>query len=390
MKNLFGKFMGMLVVCLLAISAFFLTGCNKNKGEYLVIGFSGPLTGGAAVYGQAVLNSAQLAVDEINEAGGVNGYKLKLISRDDMHDATKVSTNYADLLEEGMQVSLGCVTTKPCLEFAKLSAMDGVFFLTPSATGDAVVEKDNAYQMCFADTRQGTFSARYVNENVSKTTKIGVLYRSGDEYSEGIYNNFMSELDKAYTVEVASFSEDTPSDLKSQVNKLKDCKFIFLPIYYTPASTFLNDAKGIIADDAIYFGCDGLDGIDGTIEGFNINSIPQEVSYLSHFNSNSTSGPAKDFIDKYVKKYNANTLNQFGASAYDCIYAIAQALKNIAAKNPDAVTPSAKAADLGKLLKAEFQGGFTFSGITGSNITWDKDGFVNKSAVKYIVKEMNK
>ena len=383
------KFFALFMVVVLGFCSFFMTGCKK-KSEEIVIGLSGPLTGGAAVYGIAVMNSAQLAVDEINEAGGVNGYKLRLEALDDKHDASLVSTNYASLLEKGMQVALGCVTTKPCLEFCKLSAEDGVFFLTPSATGDAVVAKDNAYQMCFADTRQGTFSARYVNENLSKDTKIGILYRSGDEYSEGIYNKFVEELDSGFTKAVASFNEDTPADLSAQVELLKDCKFIFMPIYYTPASIFMTQAVGKVASDAIYFGCDGLDGIDTSIKGFDINTIPQEVSYLSHFNSKATDGAAKTFIDKYVAKFGADTLNQFGASAYDCVYALAAALKKIAEKDASAVTPDAKPADLCKLLKAEFNGGFKFSGVTGTDVTWTKEGFVDKQAVKYVVKEKNK
>lgn len=388
MKKCFKKLFALMLVVVFGFCTFVLTGCGKEKTE-IVIGMSGPLTGPAAVYGQAVLNSAKLAVDEINEAGGVNGYKLRLEGLDDKHDATLVSTNYASLLEKGMQVSIGCVTTKPCLEFCKLSAADGVFFITPSATGDAVVAESNAYQMCFADTRQGTFSARYVNDNISKDTKIGVLYRAGDEYSVGIYNKFKAELDAAFDLKEASFNEEAPTDMSSQVELLKDCKFIFLPIYYTPASIFMTQAKDKVASDAVYFGCDGLDGIDSAIEGFDINTIPQEVSYLSHFNSKATEGAAKTFIDKYVAKFEAGTLNQFGASAYDCVYALANALKKIAEKNPDAVTPNAKPADLCKLLKAEFDGGFSFSGVTGANITWTKDGFVDKQAVKYIVKEKN-
>ena len=378
-----------MLVVVFGFCTFVLTGCGKEKTE-IVIGMSGPLTGPAAVYGQAVLNSAKLAVDEINEAGGVNGYKLRLEGLDDKHDATLVSTNYASLLEKGMQVSLGCVTTKPCLEFCKLSAQDGVFFITPSATGDAVVTESNAYQMCFADTRQGTFSARYVNENVSKDTKIGVLYRAGDEYSVGIYNKFKAELDPAFDLKEASFNEEAPTDMDPQVQLLKDCKFIFLPIYYTPASIFMKQAKDTVASDAVYFGCDGLDGIDSAIDGFDINTIPQEVSYLSHFNSKATSGAAKEYIDKYVAKYGAETLNQFGASAYDCVYAIYEALKIAYEKDPNSVTPQVAANALCETLKEIFQGGFTFTGVTGTNIKWDSNGYVDKAAVKYVVKEKNK
>ena len=130
-----------------------LAGCGKSGKNYtennteFVIGVSGPLTGSAAMYGKAVANSAQMAVDEINAAGGLNGVMFKLVAMDDMNDATKISTNYSSLLEGGMQISLGTVTTQPALEFKNLSADDNVFFLTPSASGDAVPANENGYQM---------------------------------------------------------------------------------------------------------------------------------------------------------------------------------------------------------------------------------------------------
>lgn len=384
------KFFSLLMfVCMMFVVVFASSSCGKEK-DTIVIGFSGPLTGGAAVYGQAVQNSAKMAVDEINEKGGINGYKLSVIGLNDQHDAKYVSTNYSSLLKKGMQVSLGCVTTKPCLEFCKLSNNDHVFFLTPSATGDDVTKYENAYQMCFADTRQGTFTANYLNENV-EAQKIGILYLSGDDYSEGIYNNFMAAIDKTkFTdIKVAPFTEDEPTDLSSQVNILKDCTFIFMPIYYTPASTFMTQAKGTVSNDAVYFGCDGLDGIDTSIKGFDITKIPQEVSYLSHFNSKSDKAETVDFVSKYNEKYGVETLNQFGASAYDCIYALYQALLKVEEANPGKVNPNATPEELCKELIKVFQGGFTFNGVTGTNVTWDADGYVNKAAGSYVVKEMD-
>ena len=160
-----------LALMMLAAAAFTFASCGAKKTNYAAnntefyIGVSGPLTGGAGVYGQAVKNSAQMAVDEINAAGGLNGVKFKFVMMDDVHDASNVATNYTTMYEAGMQVSLGCVTTKPCLEFKTLSHEDNVFFMTPSATADAVVEYDNAYQMCFADEKQGVTAAQFVSEN---------------------------------------------------------------------------------------------------------------------------------------------------------------------------------------------------------------------------------
>ena len=359
------------------------SGYTADNTEY-VIGLSGPLTGNASLYGMGVKNAAQMAVDEINEKGGLGGLKFKLVTTDDMNDPAKISTNYSSLFEGGMQVSLGTVTTKPALEWKNLSADDNVFFITPSASADAVPANDNGYQMCFADGNQGGVAADYVNSQFKGQT-IGVFYKSDDAYSKGVYDQFKEKLDSSVTIKEAAFTDANTTDFSSQINSLKEYSFIFMPIYFTPASIFMTQAKGIIADDAVYYGCDGLDGVD-SIDGFDINSIPQEVSMLSQFNSKATDGAAKEFIDKYVAKYGKETLNQFGASAYDCVYAIYGAMKQ-AIDSGKEIPVTISASDLCDILKEQFQGGFTMSGVTGAKIAWDKNGYVNKSAIKYIIKE---
>ena len=357
-----------------------------SENTEFVIGLSGPLTGGAAMYGVAVANSAQMAVDEINAAGGLNGVMFKLVATDDMNDATKVSTNYSSMFEGGMQVSLGTVTTTPGLEYKNLSADDNVFFLTPSASGDAIPANPNGYQMCFADGNQGKVAAEFVNANYKGQT-IGAFYKSDEAYSKGIYEQFKANLDSSITVVETSFTEANATDFSTQIDTLKSCNFIFMPIYYTPASLFMTQAKDIIAASATYYGCDGFDGIDN-IEGFDITTIPQAVTMLSHFNSKATEGPAKEFIDKYVAKFGKETLNQFGASAYDCVYAIYGAMKKAIDEGKD-IPVTISASDLCEILKEQFNGGFTYSGATGENIKWQKTGFVDKTAIAYVIKEAN-
>ncbi len=375
-----------LFVVVAMISSLFVGCGSKNytaNNKEFVIGMSGPLTGKASIYGLAVQNAAKLAIDEINEAGGLNGIKFRLEAMDDMHDPTKVATNYSSLLEKGMQVSLGCVTSAPGAEWTNLSRDDNVFFLTPSASNDDIPKYSNGYQMCFADGKQGKAAAEYVSKNFAGST-IGVFYKSDDNYSNGIYEQFKDNLSKDVKVIETVFTDAGDTSFDSQINKLKDCKFIFMPIYYQPASLFMTQAKGIIADDAIYYGCDGFDGID-SISGFDLNSIPQEVSMLSHFNSNATEGKTADFINKYAKKFGKDTLNQFAGSAYDAVYAIYNAMKEADVKD---VTISAS--DLSDILQNKFQNGFKLSdGVTGAgdDISWDKDGYVNKTAIKFVLKE---
>ena len=395
MKKTFIKILAA-CMCLCMVAGMFVACGNKNQDK-IVIGLTGPLTGGASIYGIAVRNAAQLAVDEINEAGGLNGTLFALDMRDDEHKAENVANLYNDLIEDGMQVSLGTVTTKPGLEFKALSKEDNVFFLTPSATGDAIPENANGYQMCFADSNQGTAAAEFFNDNyVGK--KVGIFFKADDEYSTGINNNFKAALDDSFKADLkeASFTGEA-STFDSQIALLKDCEIVFMPIYYTPASQFMTQAKSVDNSITTYYGCDGFDGIDA-IEGFDITSIPQEVSMLSHFNSTATEGPAAEFIKKYNEKYDETKepLNQFGAAAYDCVYAIYEALK-VAVENGKEVTADTSASDMCEILKEVFNSdSFEYRGITGkcngderSYISWSEDGTVVKEAIKYIVKEKN-
>lgn len=385
MKSIFKKTFAAVMALAMILG---LTACGgKNytaKNTEYVIGFSGPLTGPAAVYGVAVQNSAQMAVDEINAAGGLDGVKFKLLATDDTHDATKVAANYASMIEGGMQVSLGTVTTAPGLEYTNLSTEDNVFFITPSASGDDIPKNDNGFQMCFADGNQGKVAANYVNSTEFK--KIGIFYKSDDAYSNGIYKQFKENLDSSIETVEAVFTDANATDFSAQISTLKDCKFIFMPIYYTPASIFMTQAKDTIAKDAVYYGCDGFDGLAGQFEDFSV--IPQEVSMLSHFDSNATEGAAAEFIKKYTAKFGADTLNQFGASAYDCVYAIYNAMKE-AKDAGEKIDVTISADDLCEILKAQFTGDFTYSGVTGNNIKWEDNGYVAKEAVKYTLKTAN-
>jgi branched-chain amino acid transport system substrate-binding protein len=382
MKNVFFKVLA-LCLCLVMVGAIF-AGCNKKEEEAIVIGFSGPLTGPAAVYGTAVKNSAEMAVEEINANGGLNGIPLKLEATDDKHDHTLVETNYNTLMDKGMQVSLGTVTTAPGLEFKELAKNDNVFFLTPSASGDKIPEFDNGYQMCFADGNQGKVAAEYVNG--LSYTEIGIFYKNDDPYSKGIYDQFKENLKDGITTVDAVFSGEA-NDFTAQIELVKNCKFIFMPIYYTPASIFMKQAKDIIAADAIYYGCDGFDGLEGQL-GEDMPTIPQQIIMLSHFNSKATEGKAADFVKKYTEKFGTDTLNQFGAAAYDCVYALHAAM-DAAIKAGKTIDANTSASDLCEILKEQFNGDFKFSGATGTDIKWQSTGYVDKAAVAYVIKEKN-
>ena len=376
MKKIFAIVLAILMVAGCCAS---LSSCGGNK-DTIKIGLSGPLTGPAAVYGQGVANAAKLAVDEINAAGGLDGIMFELKVLDDKNDKNNISTNYAALVDWGMQVSLGCVTTQPALEFKSLSKEDNIFFMTPSASADAVRSESNGYQMCFADQKQGVAAANYVNS--LGLSKIGVFYQTDIDYSAGIYQEFRNNLNSGIEVEVATFIDSTKTDFTQQVSALSDCEFIFMPIYYAEASLFMTQAKDV-SGIKTYYGCDGLDGLETVLD---LTTIPQAITMLTHFKADADN--AKAFVEKYTTAYGTDTLNQFGASAYDCVYAIFGALKaaKAAGKTVDAST---SASDMCKILTEQFNGGYEYTGaVTGTGtVKWTTDGFVNKDALVHVLKE---
>ncbi len=339
-------------------------------GGTFKIGGTAPLTGAAAIYGNAVKNGAQIAVDEINAEGGAIQFELKY--EDDENDPEKAVSAYNTLKDWGMQISLGSVTTKPCEATSTENYADRIFALTPSASSTAVTEgKDNVFQMCFADPNQGTASADYIAEK-SLGTKIAVIYRNDDVYSSGIEEKFKAEAE-AKGLEIVyegTFTDASSNDFSVQLGEAKkaEADLLFLPIYYQPASLILKQAKDM--DYApTFFGVDGMDGIL-TLEGFDT-SLAEGVILLTPFNADAEDEKTQSFVTKYKEQY-GDVPNQFAADAYDCVYAYKAALEAAGA------TADMSAEDLCELMVQTFPT-VTFDGLTGEGVTWDASGAVSKS-----------
>lgn len=345
---------------------------TKSSSDTIKIGGIGPITGGAAVYGQAVKNAAEMAVEEINAAGGINGVNLEFNFQDDEHDPEKSVNAYNNLKDWGMQALMGTVTTAPCLAVVEKTHEDNMFQITPSASATGVIKYDNAFQMCFTDPNQGTKSADYIADN-KLATKVAVIYNSSDAYSSGIYNNFVKEA-QVKGLEIVSseaFTDDSKTDFSVQLNKSKSsgADLVFLPIYAQEASQILEQAN-TMGYTTTFFGCDGLDGILA-IEGFNT-SLAEGVVLLTPFVAGDTKSEANvNFTNKYIEKYK-DTPNQFAADAYDAIYILAECMKK------GNVTADMSVSEICDILKAQIVN-ITYDGLTGEGITFDASGAVNKS-----------
>ncbi|MCR5468069.1 MAG: ABC transporter substrate-binding protein [Lachnospiraceae bacterium] len=339
-------------------------------GEVFKIGGIGPITGAAAIYGSAVRNAEQIAVDEINAAGGINGYQVALQFEDDEHDAEKSVNAYNTLKDWGMQILAGTVTTTPCIAVTDKTAEDGMFQITPSASSTNVIANDNVFQVCFTDPNQGTASAQYIAEK-ALGSKIGVIYDSSDVYSSGIYAKFKTEAE-AQGLEIVSesaFTADSNTDFSVQLQSAKDAgaDLLFLPFYYQQAAIVLKQANDM-GYEPTFFGVDGMDGIL-TLENFDT-SLAEGVILLTPFAADATDDLTKSFVAKYEELY-GETPNQFAADAYDAIYIIKAAIEAAG------VTPDMSVADIGTALKEAITT-VTYDGLTGTGMQWEATGEVNK------------
>ncbi|MEE3394881.1 MAG: ABC transporter substrate-binding protein [Candidatus Onthomonas sp.] len=385
MKKLLAILLAMVMVLSLAAC-----GGNANSGSgesadtaAIKIGGIGPTSGPAAIYGQATQHGAEIAVEEINALGGI---QFELNWQDDEHDPEKSVNAYNTLKDWGMQVLVGTTTTGPSVAVSAETNADRIFELTPSASSvdviggqtDGIPRKDNVFQMCFTDPNQGVASAQYISEQ-GLGSKIAVIYNNGDAYSTGIYNKFAAEAENVglEIVSVTTFTDDTANDFSVQLNDAKNAgaDLVFLPIYYTPASLILAQAHDM-GYAPKFFGVDGMDGIL-TMDGFDT-TLAEGVMLLTPFNADATDEKTVSFVQKYQERY-GDIPNQFAADAYDCVYAIYEAVQ------ATGITADLSAAEICDKLIEAFNGDFTFDGITGTGVTWSENGEVSKDPKGMII-----
>lgn len=381
------KFISVMLVAAMAVTA--LTGCGSNSGssskkdaDKYYIGGIGPTTGATAIYGTAVKNGAQIAVDEINAAGGINGKQIEYRFEDDQNDAEKAVNAYNTLKDWGMQMLVGTTTTAPCIAVAGKTASDNVFQITPSASSPDVLSSGNGnvFQVCFTDPNQGVASAQYIAEN-KLATKIGIIYDSSDVYSSGIEEKFEAEAKTQglNIVSKAAFTADSKTDFGTQLQKAKDAgaDLLFLPIYYQEASIILKQAD-TMGYKPKFFGVDGMDGIL-TVENFDT-KLAEGVMLLTPFAADAKDKTVQNFVKTYKEKYE-DTPNQFAADSYDAVYALKAAIEESKA------TTDMSASDMCDALKGAMTK-IKMQGLTGGKdgLTWNESGEVTKSPKAVIIK----
>lgn len=385
-NSYFKKFM-VIALALAMVFTFAACGGSSDSGSSdsgaaegaatIKIGCSGPLTGGASIYGTAVKQGAEIAVAEINEANPDLQIEFKM--EDDEADGEKAVNAYNKLKDWGIQIMMGTVTTGSCIATSAITFEDRVFELTPSASSaDVTAGKDNVFQVCFTDPNQGIKAAEYIAENMAGK-KVGVIYNNSDPYSTGIFNAFKSEFESkgGEIVAAETYPDDTNADYSAQLTSCKSAgaEVVLLPIYYTPASVIMKQAKDMNYAPT-FFGVDGMDGILD-MEGFDT-ALAEGVMLMTPFNPWSTDENVASFVEKYQAAYN-EVPNQFAADGYDAIYALYDAFKAAG------LTPDQANEEICDAMIGQFTGGFSYDGLTGTGMTWNEKGEVNKTPVICVI-----
>ena len=343
---------------------------TTSDGEKTVrLGLIGPMTGDNANYGTSTRDGAQIAVDEINEAGGVNGYTFVLDTQDSQGDPDSAVSAYGKLMDSGMNVSLGCVLSGEAQSVITAAVEDGILIVTPTSSAVACIEGNpNAFRVCFNDAAQGTASADYIADN-NLGTKIAVFYQSDIDYSAGLYETFQAEAANRglEIVEEQTFTAGSNTDFSTQINAIRDsgCELVFLPIYAAEAATFLTQAAGKL-DGVTYFGCDGLDGIQTKISD---TSLIEGLMMLTPFAADAEDAATQSFVEKYVPVHGTEP-DQFAADGYDAVYIVKAAMEQCGKTPADADFNEAMVAAMYEI---------TVDGLTGT-MTWDDNNEPNKPA----------
>ena len=372
------KMVSVFLALVMALSCLTACGSTAKKEEAsasdgdkdVMLGLIGPMTGDYANYGTSVRNGAQIAVDEINAAGGVNGWTFSLNTQDSQGDPDSAVSAYGKLMDDGMDVSVGCVFSGEAQSVITVAAADNILIVTPSSSAkDCITSNDKAFRICFNDPAQGTASADYIADN-GLASKVAVFYQSDIDYSAGLYETFKAQAGER-GIEIVceqTFTDGSKADFSTQINAIRDsgAELVFMPFYAAEASTFLTQAKGKL-DGMTFFGCDGMDGIQTKVSDM---SLIEGLMMLTPFAADAEDEMTKAFVAEYAKRFDNAVPDQFAADGYDAVYTIKAVMEKTGKTPADADFTEA-------LVKAMYE--VEVEGLTGT-MKWDQEREPNKAA----------
>ena len=364
---------GLAALTLTACGAAPGTGSAASKGTEIgktfKLGYDLELSGAVAAYGNAGKNGANLAVDEINKSGGINGKQITVVSKDNKSDNAEAATVVSNLINnDKVNAVIGSMTSGAVKSMTPNITKGAVPLVTPAGTDDTLTVtngKVNEYifRSTFQDSYQGKVLANYTT-NELKAKKVVLYYDNSSDYAKGIAKSFEKTYDGKIVDKVSFQSGD--KDFQATLSKIKgeDFDAIVMPGYYNETGLITKQARELGIEQPILGGDGFADPTFITLAG---DAAATNVYSVSGYSAKAlATDTTTKFIAAYQAKYKSEP-SMFDALSYDAVYMVKQAAEDTKAKTSVAVKDG-----LAKLKN--------FKGATGE-ITVDKDHNPVKEAV---------
>ncbi len=350
------KLLSYLVICVLTITMF--TACSTSNTDEIRIGINYELSGENATYGQGSVEGIELAIEEINAAGGIDGKKVVAIKYDNQSTPAEATTLANKLVSQDKVLAiLGPATTGCFTSQIPVANKNKVPIATGSATGDNVTfavdgsVHEYVFRICFFDSFQGQVMANFATENLS-AKKAAIIMDTSTDYGKGLSENFEKTFTASGGTIVAKeayVSGDT--DFNAILTKIKGLDFdvIYVPGYYNEAGLIIKQARNLGLDQPVL----GADGFDSpTMLDLAGASALNDVYFTNHYSSLDKDPMVLDFIKNFESKYGKKP-NAFNALGYDLARFVADAID--------------RAEDLkGEFVKDALEATENFAGVTGT------------------------
>ena len=294
----------------------------ESSGEPIVIGVISPNTGALAAYGNGIVTGVDLAVEEINAAGGILGRPVEVIKTDDQSDPTECLNAFNSLVSQDVGLIIGSATSGCTSAITDAANEEEVCLLSPTATADSITtEDDYIFRACYADSFQGAIAAAYAKQ--AGYEKVGVVYCAADVYSKGLFDSFSSACAE-YGVEVVASESTASLDVQDYTNQFTSMvtagvDFVYAPFYYDVIGPYVVPQARAAGYTGVIMGADGYDTTpDYVVEGADLTAF-NDIYWTNHYDPSDTSEKVSSFVSAYEAKY-GSIPSAFGATGYDCVY----------------------------------------------------------------------
>ncbi len=312
---------------------------SSSSGDTIIIGSITPNTGGFATAGLACVNGMDLAVEEINAAGGINGKQVEMKHMDDQMDSTECLNAFNSLVADGVSCIVGSLASSNTSAITDAANEEETVLITPASTADSITtEDDYVFRACYADSFQGAIAAAYAKQQ--GYTDVGVVYCAADTYSKGLYDSFKTACEK-YGINIAAEESVATMDVQDYTNQFTSMvnagvEFVYAPFYYDSVGPYVIPQARAAGYTGIIMGEDGYDGTQGYVaEGTDL-SVYNNVLWTNHFDPSGTEGKVPAFTKAYQDKFGEDPIS-YAALGYDCIYMLKQAMEKAGSEEASAV-----------------------------------------------------